>query len=110
MNSGSGNSQRLAPTALQMLIVGGGKLQRKFGTNDLEMINGTRRGARQQNHPSRLHIWQQWDHLQKSLVFIGRPLRMTSHEIRVVHRSTQNANALFVGGQSRSPSTREHEG
>ena len=45
MCSGSGDSQNLAQTTPQMLIVSGGKLQGEFGTNDPEMIIGTRRSA-----------------------------------------------------------------
>ena len=36
-------------------------------------------------------------------MFTGRLLQVRSHEIRVAHWSTQGANALFVGGQPRSP-------
>ena len=40
-----------------------GELKGKFGTNDPEVIIGTRRSAMQQHHPGRLHVRQQWDHL-----------------------------------------------
>ena len=77
------------------------QLQGDFWTSDLEMIFGTCRSAMQQHHPGRLHIRQQWDHLQESLVFTGL-LQMRSHKIRVAW-STQDTNALFVRGQPRTP-------
>ena len=98
----SRNSQEVTQTVPQSFVVQLCVLQHLQGVHHSEQAICPGTCAMQQDEPHNLQIWHEWNPLDEGLLFLERPLQLSSDVFSVAERSSQNIQALLVGWHFRT--------